>query len=88
VSRRDPQPRSLAVSTTASHDAERSLDSNGAPATMVVIAAREQCEQSRLENPCGNHAPRLEMTGTYGHDLGRDQAVDDEHGERRDEPPG
>jgi hypothetical protein len=28
------------------------------------------------------------MTGTYGHDLGRDQAVDDEHGERRDEPPG
>jgi len=40
------------------------------------------------EHPCGNHPPRLEMTGTHSHDLGRDQAVDDEHGECRDEPPG
>ena len=39
------------------------------------------------EHPCGNHPPRLEMTGTHSHDLGRDQAVDDEHGECRDEPP-
>jgi hypothetical protein len=35
----------------------------------VVIAAREQGEQAYLQNPCGNHPPRLEMTGTHSHDV-------------------